>query len=136
MYYLQLITVPRRAPEEMTVYNKTTDDEAIEVYPKAKISEKVDVYSLGNTLYVLLTGLEPRGKEHKKLRLHNVSNVLAHGEYPSFPEEYENSSDPAIRAIIHAIKLCWTPGPANRPTSAEISEGLFDALDYIKQHGK
>ncbi|KAL7527118.1 hypothetical protein ACHAXR_003684, partial [Thalassiosira sp. AJA248-18] len=119
-----------RAPEEMILYENEVD----EVHPKNMVSEKVDVYSLGNTLYVLLTGLEPRGKEQKRQRLKSVSNNVAHGEYPTFPDEYSNSSDPAIEAIRRAIRLCWEPDPNIRPTAMGIAQGLLAALGELKQN--
>ena len=126
----------RRAPEEMIVYsdsNSTTTDENADIYPKKLLSEKVDIYSLGNTLFVLLTGLEPRGKEHKQRRLKQVSNLVAEGEYPQFPLEYESSTDPAVVAIRQAILSCWQHNPSLRPSAMEIATRLFLALDQIKQ---
>lgn len=113
--------------------NSTTTDENVDIYPKKPLSEKVDIYSLGNTLFVLLTGLEPRGKEHKQLRLKQVSNIVADGEYPQFPLEYESSTDPAVAAICQAIRSCWEPNPSLRPSAMEIASRLFLALDQIKQ---
>jgi len=110
-----------RAPEEMFPFDNSTVD------------EKVDVYSLGNIFFVLLTGMEPRGKEHKKQRLKNVSNVVASGEYPSFPDEYSNSTDPSIKAIRRGIMLCYEPDPNMRPSSMEIAKGLFAALNDLKE---
>mmetsp|Transcript_42094 Transcript_42094/g.75942 ORF Transcript_42094/g.75942 Transcript_42094/m.75942 type:complete len:583 (-) Transcript_42094:22-1770(-) len=122
-----------RAPEEMILYANITGNKMIEVYPKTMLSEKVDVYSLGNTLFVLLTGMEPRGKEHKAQRFKNVSNIVAHGEYPSFGK-YSNSTDPAVEAIRQAILLCLQPDPNIRTSAMEIAKRLLAALDQIKQH--
>lgn len=113
--------------------NSTTTDENVDIYPKQLLSEKVDIYSLGNTLFVLLTGLEPRGKEHKQQRLKQVSNLVAKGEYPQFPLEYKSSTDPAVAAIRKAIISCWEPNPNLRPSAMEIASTLFLALDQIKQ---
>mmetsp|Transcript_6877 Transcript_6877/g.16921 ORF Transcript_6877/g.16921 Transcript_6877/m.16921 type:complete len:137 (-) Transcript_6877:530-940(-) len=123
----------RRAPEEMILYGdeNTTSGKIVEVYPPKSLSEKVDVYSLGNTLFVLLTGLEPRGKEHKRRRLKGASNAVAHGEIPQFPDNYSNSTDMAIEAIRCAIKLCWEPDPGIRSSAMDIAQGLFAALDNI-----
>ena len=104
-----------------------------EIYPEKRLSEKVDVYSLGNTLYVLLTGLEPRGKEHKQRRLKSVSNVVASGEKPLFPKEYSNTTSLAINAIKRAINSCWEPDANLRPAAIDIAQGLFEALGELKQ---
>ena len=117
----------------MVSYSNTTGGEAFDHFPKNRLSEKVDIYSLGNTLYVLLTGIEPRGKEHKTKRLKQVSKDVALGKRPTFPAEYLNSTHPAIEAIRRAITLCWEPDPSLRPTAKEISEGLSAALDDLEK---
>ena len=123
--------VPRRAPEEMVLYSNTTADEADDgVYPEAVISEKADVYALGNTLFVLLTGTEPRGKEHKRRRHKSVSNEVARGERPSFGR-YANSTDPAVEAIRRAILSCWERDPGARPAATEVARGLLAAINRL-----
>ena len=130
----------RRAPEEMITYNDNTttannDASSLSsnnIYSKQLLSEKVDIYSLGNTLYVLLTGSEPLGKEHKQRRLKSVSNLVAKGEYQvTFPDEYENSSHPAIVAIREAIRSCWQLDPNKRPAAIDIANGLFLKLETM-----
>ncbi len=61
--------------------------ETVEFHPKHFLSENIDVFSLGNTLYYLLTGLELHGKEDKQSRLKGVSNLGAEGGKPIFPQQ-------------------------------------------------
>lgn len=109
-----------RAPEEMIQYNHT-------------VNEKVDVYSLGNTLFVLLTGLEPRGKEHKQRRYNNVSISVANGEIPTFPKAYAESTDLVVSAIRDAIIQCWEPDPNRRVPSHQVAQSLYNALVKLKE---
>lgn len=120
-----------RAPEEMILYENTTANGITEIYPELKLTEKVDIYSLGNTLYVLLTGTEPRGKENKHQRHKRVSNEVARGYLPSFGD-YEASSNPSTVAIREAIAACWEKDPRKRPTAEAIAQGLFAALDRME----
>ena len=110
-----------RSPEEMQ---------------KRLLDEKVDVYSLGNTLYVLLTGTEPRGKKNKKKRFMQVSRELADGLKPTFPPKYIDSDDPSVVAIRNAITLCWEPDPDRRPYAIDIANELYAALSKIVGESK
>jgi len=109
-----------RSPEEM---QNGTDD--------VELTEKVDIYSLGNTLFVLLTGTEPRGKNNKKRRLKQVSKELAIGLKPAFPVKYQESYDPAIVAIRNAIIRCWDADPRRRPSATEIANQLYTELGNL-----
>ena len=120
----------RHAPEETIAYNSSAG-EIPEQGPGKRISEKADVYSLGNTFYVLLTGLEPRGKEDKRRRHASVSDLVAGGVRPTFPEGYTNATDPAIVAIREAIRLCWEPDPRDRPAAMEVAKFLYAALEKL-----
>ena len=122
-----------RAPEEMILQEKTnTSNVDTDVQTNRRINEKVDVYSLGNVLFVLLTGLEPHGKAHKKLRYKNVTITLASGEIPALPIEYAESQDPIIAAIRIAILKCWEHDPNKRARSAQIAQFLYNALADLK----
>lgn len=120
-----------RSPEEMqsVSYNNNNRE-------SKRLDEKVDVYSLGNTLFVLLTGTEPRGKKNKKKRFIQVSRELADGLKPTFPPKYIESDDPFVVAIRNAIMHCWEHDPNRRPFAIDIANELYAALNKIVGESK
>ncbi|KAL7465736.1 hypothetical protein ACHAXS_006055 [Conticribra weissflogii] len=117
-----------RSPEEMISYPDASgrDDRANPT--GLKLDEKVDVYSLGNALFVLLEGLEPRGKTGKERRYKSVSNSVARGEIPPFSEHYANSTEKLTVAMKQAILACWEAVPERRPSAAAIAKQMYLAL--------
>ncbi len=121
-----------RSPEEMQSFSYNDNNQE----SKRLLDEKVDVYSLGNTLFVLLTGTEPRGKKNKKKRFMQVSRELADGLKPTFPPKYIESDDPFVIAIRNAIMLCWEPDSDRRPFAIDIANELYAALSKIVGESK
>ena len=80
----------------------------------------VDTYSMGNIFYVILTGKYPFEDVDKQ----KVRELVMKGERTEIDEEYLNSSDPLIKALITAIKMCWVQLPSKRATSREVQQFL------------
>ena len=104
-----------RAPEEVHLNNT------------AMLDEKVDVYSLGNLLFHLLTTNAPHGKM-KRERMEEVRLQVAAGERPILVAPYANSTHPVVKAFRQAMDLSFPLNPADRGTSQEIADVLVDAL--------
>jgi len=49
------------------------------------------------------------------------------------PPEFLNSTDPAIRAMVRAIRSCWKQNPFEPPTSREVADLLAQQLRRIEQ---
>lgn len=116
-----------RAPEEMQVQMKEYNN-------PPPLTEKVDVYSLGNILWDLLTTHAPWGKM-KKERQDEVRPKVAKGELPKLPPPYDKLSleDPALKAIKVAMYKCLRLDPQDRPTAGEIAEELAEALESLPE---
>lgn len=117
-----------RAPEEMQVQMPTE-------YPNPPLlTEKVDVYALGNILWDLLTTHAPWGKM-KKERQDEVRPKVAKGELPKLPPPYDTLTvqDPALKAIKDAMYKCLRLNPDDRPTAGEIAEELAEALGNLPE---
>jgi len=109
-----------RAPEEM-----------MKNHSNVTVNHKVDVYALGNLLFSILTTRSPRGKM-KAYRLEYVRDQVMRGVAPVVEnEEINQSEDPALLAIRHAMNLCYEPNPEQRPTSSQVAQLLLDALKNI-----
>jgi serine/threonine protein kinase len=104
-----------RAPEEMNMTHTILVD------------EKVDIYALGNILYHTLTSHSSHGKQTRD-RMDDVRPIVAAGIKTKIPEQYANSKDPNVLAMVKAIDLCWAKDPKDRATAEEVAMGLYDAL--------
>jgi len=82
--------------------------------------EKVDVYSMGNIFYVLLTGKYP----WEKLNKDEAKDAVIAGKRPEIDSQYLESEDPLIQAIVKAIGDCWIHDPDKRTTSRAIEQFL------------
>ncbi|KAL7501699.1 hypothetical protein ACHAWT_009568 [Skeletonema menzelii] len=117
-----------RSPEEMQVQMSTE-------YPNPPLlTEKVDVYALGNILWDLLTTHAPWGKM-KKERQDEVRPKVAKGELPKLPPPYDTLTlqDPALKALKDAMYKCLRLNPDDRPSAGEIAEELAEALGNLPE---
>jgi serine/threonine protein kinase len=120
-----------RAPEEMDLSHATM------------VTEKVDVYALGNVLFHILTTHSPRGKMNKEERMDQVRRQVREGERPKMLEPY--ASNPSLRkhrivkAFVKAMDLCYEKDPHKRGTAIEVARVLRKALhreEVERQHHK
>lgn len=116
-----------RAPEEMH-YHMGRE------YPDpAPLTEKVDVYALGNILWDILTSHSPRGKMTKD-RMEKTRPKVARGELPAWPKDVNVTlveSDPALSAIAAAMRKCLRARPEDRPTAGEVADELSQAIENL-----
>ncbi|KAL3910164.1 MAG: hypothetical protein SGILL_007802, partial [Bacillariaceae sp.] len=107
-----------RAPEEMDMSHT------------AMVTEKVDVYALGNVLFHILTTHAPRGKM-KKERMDEVRSLVRNGTRPAMLEPYvsgEIRKNRITKAFVKAMDLCYEADPSNRGTSIQVARVLHKAL--------
>eukprot|EP00591_Stephanopyxis_turris_P011789 CAMPEP_0195511144 /NCGR_PEP_ID=MMETSP0794_2-20130614/3576_1 /TAXON_ID=515487 /ORGANISM="Stephanopyxis turris, Strain CCMP 815" /LENGTH=283 /DNA_ID=CAMNT_0040638693 /DNA_START=704 /DNA_END=1555 /DNA_ORIENTATION=- len=94
-------------------------------------TEKVDIYSMGNIFYLLLTGKYPfynmKPTSDKKLK-----KMIAKGEKPYIPSDLKHSHDPADVALIKAMEMCHILDPVKRAGAREVATLLDKALETIK----
>jgi len=88
-----------------------------EEYNGDHFTAKIDVYSLGNVLYAILTKHDPFYKRSSD----EAIELIKHGEKPPFPNELWGSEE---LAIIEAINLCWVENPKDRSNTREVESFL------------
>jgi len=97
-----------------------------EEHLKSAQSEKIDIFTLGLVLWVILTGRDPyRGMDQSERR-----------DFVSSGKTLFNVSSPAVElasehpyeaAIVAAISKCWTFKPQERPSAKDILSILRNA---------
>jgi Protein kinase domain len=100
-----------RSPEE---YNYEAETEAI------------DVYSMGNIFFVLVTGKYPF--EHLSRKL--VKKVVGSGMRPDVGRHLEETKDSHIETLITAAKMCWVQDPNDRATARQVQLFLQSRLPF------
>lgn len=98
-----------------------------EEYKYETQTEKVDVYSMGNVFYAILTGLWPFEEEKNEKE---AKNKIKQGKRPDFGK-VQNSTDPFDRAMIQAIEMCWKQNPESRATSRQVQEYINTQLERL-----
>jgi len=92
-------------------------------------TEKIDVYSMGNIFYAILSGLMP----FEGIKAEKANKQVMEGKRPKIPSEVKESEDIAIQAILAATKKCWIQDPMERPPASEIRDELKSVMERIKK---
>jgi serine/threonine protein kinase len=108
-----------RAPEEVEIGNNNS------------LSEKVDVYALGNLLFHILTTRSPRGKM-KAERMQETRELVLRGEAPITPEPFDKNNDSVTKVFRKAMKMCFEVDPAKRASARQVANMLMTTLKEAK----
>ena len=100
-----------RAPEE------TISD-------KNPVNEKIDIYSLGNIYFKLLTN----NRKYDDISTREAHKLMLQGDDPPFPREVIESVDPVVVALREATEMCLQRDPEKRPTANQLFEFLNGRL--------
>ena len=116
-----------RAPEEV-LKPKIGEDPTL-------LDEKVDVYSLCNVLFRIMTGRAPRGKSISS-RVEEMRDEVSKGIPPALPKLYLTTEDEALIAIRKSMMTCYRLKPEDRLTAREIGDFLYEKFETLSQKTK
>jgi len=101
---------------------------APEEYKYEEETNKIDVWSLGNVLYYLITRERPY-RDEKEARKIVEAGLHAKIRSDNF---VPSSMDPVELAMRDAMDMCFVADPSNRPEAIEVVNVLKYALDNYK----
>ena len=86
------------------------------------LTEKIDIYSLGNVLYSVLTGI----MVHSERSSHEAHQRIVEGKTEPIADSYYE--EPSLAALAEVIELCWTYDVEERPSIFEVVQVLEGAV--------
>ena len=92
--------------------------------------DKIDVWMMGNVIYIILTDLYTFEKP-KNLDGVESGKMLVEGKRTPYPPHIARSIDPSYVAIKKALDMCWVQDWRERPSAREVSDYLLDRLRNI-----
>ena len=89
---------------------------------------KVDIYSFGNILYMLLQGEWP----FEDLSESDAKKKVMEGVRPTIYEDIWNSTDRVDQVLKEAMMMCHEQDPNDRATARQIETFLKDSMRAIE----
>jgi serine/threonine protein kinase len=118
-----------RAPEEQVYSQHETDTNP------PIVTEKIDIYALGNVLYRLAVGASPWKKPGSVKLTTEEKLVVAelkrtNGTQPNVPDDIP--MDSAVQVMLEAMRQTYRFRPRDRPTASAVVEFLKQGLERIQ----
>jgi len=123
------------APDTACTYTIGVNDGAYrspEEYKYLPQTSAIDVWAVGSLMYHILHRHEVWDKIQTRDNKEAQQKVID-GKLPKIADKYKKSDDPAIKAILSAIDMCYVYDPEKRAKAWEVSSFLEKKLDEIKQ---
>jgi hypothetical protein len=94
------------------------------------LSEKIDIYSMANVFYTIVTGFTPYTYP-EKVTLEQAGELVKYGHTPHIPLAVQENPSKAIQGILKVMKECWSYHPKDRPTAAQVARELQALYDQL-----
>eukprot|EP00986_Skeletonema_menzelii_P014818 scaffold10345_cov144-Skeletonema_menzelii.AAC.1 len=120
-------------PDTACTYTIGVNDAAYrspEEYKYLPETSAIDVWAMGSLIYHILHGYEVWDDVETSEK---AQQKVMDGELPKIEDKYKKSDDPAIKAILDAIDMCYVYDPEKRAKAWDVSSFLEKKLDEIKQ---
>ena len=108
----------QRAPEEIIYSNNQ--------------SEKIDIWSMGHILFVILTN--EYSFDENEIDMEDVQKLIMKGKRPKIPKKFRGRDNhPVDKVLLHAIDMCLVQDWRERYSSVEVRDYLARELDLISK---
>mmetsp|Transcript_23350 Transcript_23350/g.39775 ORF Transcript_23350/g.39775 Transcript_23350/m.39775 type:complete len:450 (+) Transcript_23350:203-1552(+) len=121
------------APDTACTYTIGVNDAAYrspEEYKYLPETSAIDVWAVGSLIYHILHRYEVWDDIKTN---EEAQQKVMDGKLPKIADEYVESDDPAIKAMLDAIDMCYVYDPEKRAKAWDVSSFLEKKLDEIKQ---
>lgn len=115
-------------PCGFTVGNNSGTGRSPEEYAYEVEAEGIDIYSLGNIFYTILTNLDPFDDYDEK----EAIRAIMKGERPEVPAPQLKSNDPVDVVLRKVMHQCWKHKPDDRPRARALADFLSKELSLLK----
>ena len=106
--------------------NRAVYDRSPEELKDEYLNEKIDVYGLGSTLFLLLTGNNMYQEPDKHLSQMDMRKLKITGVGPRFTPIIKRSTDPTVAGFLGVVRHSISINVTSRPSAQEIVESLQD----------
>jgi len=120
---------------------KSSEEAGPDGNANSELTEKVDIYALGNLLFRFATGKTPwremadnshDAKLTQEQKAH-IAQLKMKGKTPKVPDETLRK-DPYINLLLKAMDMCYRFNPKERPTAREVLEFLKVGKKAVDDH--
>lgn len=109
--------------------NNPAKNRSPEEYAYTVETDKIDIYSMGNIFYSILTDLDPWEDWEDE----EAQKAVMKGQRPEVPESIKSSVDLVDVALRKMMYKCWAHKPEDRPRARTVADYFSQKLSELDQ---